>query len=75
MDMHREKRIPRHIVFLDLEKMHDRLPRLVLWKAMREKGIPEHLIALVMDLYNEAIATIRTLHGLTNGINRIVGVH
>ena len=30
-----------HIVFIDLEKAYDRMPRQEVWRCMREKGVPE----------------------------------
>ena len=40
---------------------HDKL-----WKALREKGIPDHLTCLQRNLYVGQEATIRTLYGTTD---------
>ena len=39
------------VLFVDLEKAFDRVPRKVLEWAMRKKGLPEALVKAVMCLY------------------------
>ena len=41
---------------------------LLLWKALKEMGIPDHLTCLLRNLYagQEARATVRTLYGTTD---------
>ncbi|XGW23906.1 hypothetical protein V3C99_005819, partial [Haemonchus contortus] len=38
LEKHREKRRPVHLAFLDLEKAFDRVPRDVIWYALRQHG-------------------------------------
>nr|CDJ93788.1 RNA-directed DNA polymerase (reverse transcriptase) domain containing protein [Haemonchus contortus] len=75
MEEYREKRRPCYLAFLDLEKAFDRLPREVLWRALRKRNVPEHLISLVKDMYGGSTTTIRTAHGKTGAIDVTVGVH
>ena len=35
------------MVFIDLEKAYDRVPRQEVWKCMREKGVPEKYVMIV----------------------------
>ncbi|VDP57363.1 unnamed protein product [Heligmosomoides polygyrus] len=49
---HREKQKPVHIAFLELEKAFDRVPREVIWYALRHHGFPEELIEWVRILYS-----------------------
>ena len=41
---------------------------LLLWKALKEMGIPDHLTCLLRNLYagQEARTTVRTLYGTTD---------
>ena len=41
MEKHREKQNVLHMVFIDIEKPYDRVPRQEVWICMREKGVPE----------------------------------
>ncbi|VDP18817.1 unnamed protein product [Heligmosomoides polygyrus] len=51
IDKHREKQKPVHIAFLDLEKAY-RVPREVIWYALRHHGVPEEPIEWVRILYS-----------------------
>ena len=43
-----------YFAFVDLEKAFDRVPRAVLWWAMRKLGVEEWLIRVVMSMYDNA---------------------
>ena len=37
-----------------------------LWKILKEMGIPDHLTCLLRNLYVGQVATVRTLHRITD---------
>ena len=39
------------MVFIDLEKANDRVPRQEVWRCMRENGVPEKYVMIVQDIY------------------------
>ena len=39
------------MVFIDLEKAYDIVPRQEVWSCMREKGVPEKYVMIVQDMY------------------------
>ena len=41
-------------VFVDLEKAFDRVPRKLIWHAMRRKGVSESEVKVVQDMYKGA---------------------
>ena len=45
-----------------------------LWKAFTKMGIPDHLTCLLRNLYVGQEATVRTLHGTTDGFKIEKGV-
>ena len=53
MEKHREKQKGLHMVFIDLEKAYDRVPRQEIWRYMREKGVPEKYVMIVQDTRSE----------------------
>ena len=46
-----------------------------LWKILKEKRIPDHLICLLRNLYAGQEATVRTGHGTTEWFQIGKGVH
>lgn len=64
-----------HMVFVDLEKAYDRVPREVLWWAMKVKRVPEKYIQLVRAMYSRASTHVRSVAGVTDKFNVAVGLH
>ena len=75
MEKHRDKKKELHMVFVDLEKAYDRVPRDLIWWAMRRKGVPEAYVSAVRDTYVGASTHVRTMCGETDVFNVKVGVH
>ena len=46
-----------------------------LWKILKERGIPDHLICLLRNLYAGQAATVRIGHGTTDWFQIGKGVH
>ena len=55
-----------YICFIDYAKSFDCVDHNNLWKILQEKGIPDHLICLLRNLYAGQEATVRTGHGTTD---------
>ena len=64
-----------YFVFVDLEKAFDRVPRKVLWWAMRKLGVEEWIIGLVQALYNGANCRVRVNGKLGQPFDVKVGLH
>ena len=46
-----------HVVFVDIEKVYDRIPRNVICWCLRKKGIPEEYVTIVQDMYRASNIT------------------
>uniref|UniRef100_A0A7I4Y565 Reverse transcriptase domain-containing protein n=1 Tax=Haemonchus contortus TaxID=6289 RepID=A0A7I4Y565_HAECO len=75
LEKYREKRRPVHLAFLDLEKAFDRVPRDVIWYALRQHGVPEELIEWVRILYTSPKSRVQTAAGTSAEFPISVGVH
>ncbi|KAK3553808.1 hypothetical protein QTP70_012224 [Hemibagrus guttatus] len=48
-----------HCVFVDLEKVYDRVPREELWYCMRKSGVAEKYVRVVQDMYERSRTVVR----------------
>ena len=64
-----------HMVFIDLEKMYDRVPRQEVWICIREKGVPEKCVMIVHDMYEGARTWVKSSIGLKDTIPVGIGLH
>ncbi|CAK1583095.1 unnamed protein product [Parnassius mnemosyne] len=64
-----------HMVFVDLEKAYDRVPREVVWWALKMKGMPGKYVRLVRAMYRASRTCVRSAAGTTGSIDVAVGLH
>ncbi|XP_063595885.1 uncharacterized protein LOC134772741 [Penaeus indicus] len=75
MEKYGEKQRKLHIVFIDLEKAYDRVPRGEVWRCLRERNVSEKYVRLVQDMYEGATTQARSSVGLTEKFSVAVGLH
>ena len=63
------------MAFIDLEKAFDRVPREVLWWALRRVGVDEWLISIIKAMYVGVTTSVRTRSGQSEEFEVKVGVH
>ena len=63
------------MAFVDLEKAFDRVPREVLWWALRKAGVEEWLVNIVKILYFGSCTAVKLLNGESAMFDVNVGVH
>ena len=64
-----------YFCFIDYAKAFDCVDHNILWKILKEMGIPDHLTCLLRNLYAGQEATVRTGHGATNWFQIGKAVH
>ncbi|XP_071699533.1 secreted RxLR effector protein 78-like [Rutidosis leptorrhynchoides] len=75
MEKYREKQKGLEMVFLDLEKAYDSVPRKLIWKTLNVRGIPSKYIRVIIDMYDGAKSCVRTPVGNTEYFSIEVGLH
>ena len=54
-----------YMAFLDLEKAFDRVPRKVIWWALRKLGVDEWIVPLVQRMYANARSWVQVGEGFS----------
>ena len=62
-------------VFIDLEKVYDRVPLQEVWMCLREHGVPEKYVRLVKYSYEDARTQVMNSIGVAGKITVRVGLH
>ena len=64
-----------YFAFVDLEKAFDRIPKKVLWWALRKVGIPEWIFFVIQVMYQNARSQVRVNNLFSDVFDVQVGVH
>ena len=64
-----------YMAFIDLEKAFDRVPRKVIWWALRKFGVEEWTVRLVQVIYTNWRSHVRVGEGYSEEFEVKVGVH
>ena len=64
-----------YMAFIDLEKAFDRVPRKVIWWALRKLCVDEWIVRLVQGMYANVRSRVRVGEGYSEEFEVKVGVH
>jgi hypothetical protein len=71
----REQKKDLHMIFIDLEKAYDKVPRNVMWWALQKHKVSSKYITLIKDMYDNVATSVRTSDGDTNDFPINIGLH
>ena len=63
------------MVFIDLEKAYDKIPRNVMWSSLDKHKVPSKYVTLIKDMYNNVMTSVRTNDGNTDYFTIKIGLH
>ena len=75
MERYKEQNKDLHMVFIDLEKTYDKIPRNLMWWALDNHKVPTKYVTLIKDMYDKVVTSVRTTDGDTNVFPINIGLH
>jgi cytochrome oxidase Cu insertion factor (SCO1/SenC/PrrC family) len=75
MERCREQKKDLHMVFINLDKTYDKVPRNVMQWALQKHKVSTKYITLIKDMYDDIVISVRTSDGDTNDFSINIGLH
>ena len=75
MKMYRDRKKNLHMVFIDLEKAYDRVPREVLWEYLAKKRMSKAYIRAIKDMYKRVKTSVRSSASDTEYFSIDIGLY
>jgi hypothetical protein len=75
MERCREQKKDLHMIFIDLKKANDKVPRNVIWWALHKHIVSLKYITLIKDMYDNIVISVQTSDGDTNDFSINIGLH
>jgi hypothetical protein len=75
MERCKEQKKDMHMVFIDLEKAHDKVPRNIMWWALQKHKASIKYITLIKDMYDNVVTSVRISDRDTNNFPINIEMH
>jgi hypothetical protein len=71
----REQKKDLNMIFIDLEKTYDKVPRNIMWWTLQKHKVLSKYITLIKDMYDNVVSSVRTSDRDTNDFSINIGLH
>jgi Reverse transcriptase (RNA-dependent DNA polymerase) len=75
MKRHREQKKDLHMIFIDLEKAYDKIPRNIMWWTLKRKLVPTKYVTLIKDMYTNTVTCVRAYDDESDTFPFKIGLH
>jgi Reverse transcriptase (RNA-dependent DNA polymerase) len=75
MKRYREQKNDLHMIFIDLEKTYDKIPKNIMWWALKRKLVPTKYVTLIKNMYTNVVTCVRACNGESDTLPIKIGLH
>ena len=55
------------VLFIDLKKAYDSVPRMALWSVLQKCGVPPRMLSVIRSFHDNTLAEVRAGEATTDG--------
>jgi hypothetical protein len=66
MERCKEQKKDLHMIFIDMEKTYDKMPKNIMWWALQKHKVSTKYITLIKYMYDNVVTNVQTSDGDTN---------
>jgi hypothetical protein len=64
-----------HMIFIDLKKANDKMPKNAMWWALKKHKVSSKYITLIKDMHDNIVTSVQTSDGDTNDFPINIELH